>query len=60
LLQAVKYLEVEEIHGKRPWEKYIDQAISIIKTIRPSEERDVLYSSDNQKLPIEHPEDPKE
>jgi nucleoside phosphorylase/HEAT repeat protein len=59
LLQAVKYLEVEEILGNRPWEKYIDQAISIIKTIRPSENSDVLYSSDNQKLPIEHPEDPK-
>ncbi|MHB8100676.1 MAG: 5'-methylthioadenosine/S-adenosylhomocysteine nucleosidase [Methanosarcina sp.] len=59
LLQAVKYQEVEDILGNRPWEKYIDQALLKLRTIRPSEEKDILYSSDNQKIPIEHPEDPK-
>ena len=58
LLEAVKYLEAGEILGNRPWEKYIDQALSIIKIIRPSEEKDILYCSDNQKLPVEHPKDP--
>ena len=59
LLEAVKYLEVEEIIGNRPWEKYIDQSLSIIKTIRPSEDKDVLYCSDIQEEIIQHPEDPK-
>ncbi|AKB36458.1 hypothetical protein MSSAC_1868 [Methanosarcina siciliae C2J] len=59
LLEAVKYLEAEEILGNRPWEKYIDQALSIIKTIRPSEDKDVLYCSDSQGEIIKHPEDPK-
>jgi len=57
LLEAVKYLEVEEILGNRPWEKYIDQALSKLRTTRPSE--DILYSSENQEIPIEHPEDPR-
>jgi nucleoside phosphorylase len=59
LLDAVKYLEADEILGNRPWEKYIDQALSIIETTRPSEEKDVLYCSDSQEEIIKHPEDPK-
>jgi len=59
LLEAVKCLEAEEILGDRPWEKYIDQALSIIKTIRPSEDKDILYCSDSQEEIIKHPNDPK-
>ena len=59
LLEAVRYLEAEEILGKRLWEKYIDQALLKLGTIRPSEGKGILYNSDNQRIPIEHPEDPK-
>jgi nucleoside phosphorylase len=59
LLEAVKYLEAEEILGNRPWEKHIDQALSIVKAFRPSEDTDVLYCSDSQEEIIRHPEDPK-
>ncbi|AKB51629.1 hypothetical protein MSBRW_2376 [Methanosarcina barkeri str. Wiesmoor] len=59
LLEEVKYLEAGEILGNRPWEKYIDQSLSIIKTIRPSEDKDILYCSDIQEEIINHPKDPK-
>lgn len=59
LLEMVKLLEVGEILGNRPWEKYIDQSLSIIKTIRPSEDKDILYCSDSQEEIINHPKDPK-
>lgn len=59
LLEAVKYLEAEEILGNRPWKKYIDQSLSIIKTIRPSEDTDILYCSDSPETKIKHPKDPK-
>ena len=59
LLEAVRYLEAEEILGGRPWEKYIDQSLSVLKTTRPSEDKDTLCSLDNQEEVIEHPEDPR-
>jgi HEAT repeat protein/nucleoside phosphorylase/MinD-like ATPase involved in chromosome partitioning or flagellar assembly len=59
LMEAVRYLEAEEILGNRPWEKYINKALSALKTIRPSESKDVLYNSDNQEEVIQHPEDPR-
>jgi nucleoside phosphorylase/HEAT repeat protein len=59
LLQAAKYLEVEEILGNCPWKKYIDQALSKLRASRPSEEKDILFCSDNQEMPIKHPEDPR-
>ena len=59
LLEAVGYLEAEEILGNRPWEKYIVQALSQLKIGRPSDDKDILYNSDNQDEKIPHPEDPK-
>ncbi len=59
LLEAVRYLEAEEILGGRPWDKYIDQSLSVLKTTRPSEDKDTLYSLDNQEEVIQHPEDSK-
>jgi nucleoside phosphorylase len=59
LLEAVRYLEAEEIIGNRPWEKYIAQSLSKLKIDRPSDDKDVLYNSDNQDEVIPHPEDPK-
>ncbi len=59
LLEAVRYLEAEEIVGNCPWEKYIDQALSQLKIHRPSEDKDILYDSENQNKVVSHPEDPK-
>lgn len=59
LIEAVRYLEAEEILGNRPWEKYIAQSLSQLKIDRPSEDKDILHNSDNQDEIISHPEDPK-
>jgi nucleoside phosphorylase/HEAT repeat protein len=59
LVEAVRYLEAEEILGNRPWEKYIDQALSQLKIERPSEDDDRLHCSKNQDEIIEHPKDKK-
>lgn len=59
LLDAVRYLEGEEILGNRPWEKYIVKALSKFRAFRPFEDKDVLYISDHQKRKIKHPEDLK-
>jgi len=59
LVEAVRYLEAEEILGYRPWEVYIDQAVSQLKIERPSEDDDKLYCSKNQDEVIGHPKDKK-
>lgn len=59
LLEAVRYLEAEEILGNRPWERYIVQSLSQLKIGRPSDDKDILYNSANQDETIPHPEDPK-
>jgi len=59
LLEAARYLETEEIIGNCLWEKYVTQALSTLKITRPPEERDILYSTENDKKIILHPEDPK-
>lgn len=57
LLEAVRYLEKDAIVGKRPWVKYIDHGLEELSTSRPPEEEDILVSSDNPNIQIEHPED---
>ncbi len=59
LIEAVKYLDTEDILGNHPWKKYIDQALYKLKIHRPSEKKDILYDPDNQKEVIPHPKDPK-
>ncbi|AKB33047.1 phosphorylase [Methanosarcina siciliae HI350] len=59
LIEAVRYLEAEEILGNRPWEKYIDEAISQLKIECSSGYEDKLYCSKNQNEVIEHPKDKK-
>ncbi len=59
LLEAVGYLEAEEILGNRPWGKYVVQALSQLKIGRPSDDKDILYDSCNQDEAIPHPKDPK-
>lgn len=59
LLEAVRYLEADALMGKHPWVKYIDQGLEELNISRPPEEEDILVSSDNPEIQIDHPEDPK-
>jgi nucleoside phosphorylase/tetratricopeptide (TPR) repeat protein len=57
LLEAVLYLEKDTIAGKRPWIKYIDHGLEKLSSRRPPEEEDILVSSDDPNIQIEHPAD---
>ncbi|MDR7664673.1 phosphorylase [Methanosarcina sp. Z-7115] len=57
LLEAVRYLEAEEIEGNSPWMNYINQALSKLKIISPSGNQDQLYGYENGE--ISHPFDSK-
>lgn len=59
LLEAVRYLEADAILGKHPWVKYIDHGLEELNISRPPDEEDILVSSDNPEIQIDHPEDPK-
>lgn len=59
LLEAVRYLEADEIKGNRPWLKFIDQNLSLLKVIRPEEKTDILVRSTNTRKIIPHPIDTK-
>lgn len=59
LLEAVRLLEAAEVEGKRPWLRFIDQAMNLLKTTRPSEETDTLVCSTNSTKAICHPRDIK-
>jgi nucleoside phosphorylase len=56
LIEAVKFLKVEEIGGNRPWLQFIDQALEKGK-VRPSEANDVLHDSNDPEKVISHPPD---
>lgn len=57
LLEAVRYLEAEEIEGNYPWINYIYQALSQLKMTHPPENSDPLYHHENGET--SHPFDSK-
>lgn len=59
LLEAVRYLRVSEIQGNRPWLPLINQALKTLNVSRPSATTDVLTSSVDPTVPVDHPDDPK-
>ncbi|MGD0202827.1 MAG: HEAT repeat domain-containing protein [Candidatus Bathyarchaeia archaeon] len=59
LLASVRRMEALEIEGDRPWLKFIKQGMKKLKIERPSEKTDILVSSNNPEIFINHPEDPK-
>ncbi|MEW5801751.1 MAG: 5'-methylthioadenosine/S-adenosylhomocysteine nucleosidase, partial [bacterium] len=59
LLEAVRFLEKEEVRGNRPWVNHIEHIMKVLQTARPGEEADTLLSSKNRKKKVNHPEDPK-
>ncbi len=59
LLEGVRWLQVIEMEGNCPWLKFIDQIAAQLGITRPSEETDVLVDSENPKVRLVHPPDPK-
>jgi len=59
LLESVRLLEAGEIEGSRPWLKFVDLIVNQLGITRPSEETDVLASSDDPEIQIPHPKDPQ-
>ena len=59
LLEGVRWLQVAEMEGNRPWLKFIDRVADQLGITRLPEESDVLVDSTNAELIIFHPKDPK-
>ena len=59
LIEGVRLLEADELDGKKPWLKFIDQALLPEGEQRPSIETDILVSSTDSNQIVEHPQDPK-
>lgn len=57
LQEAVRFLEVEAIEGKYPWEPFIERVQNLLKWKKPARSTDILHSPDNPKLQIQHPKD---
>lgn len=59
LLEAVRYMEADELEGKRPWLKHTKRADHIFNAGRPAEEKDRLRDFAYPTVPesIEHPHD---
>ncbi|NES21332.1 MAG: hypothetical protein F6K41_20970 [Symploca sp. SIO3E6] len=59
LIEGVQLLKVDELTEKKPWLKFIDQALLPKGQQRPSFETDILVSSTNFEQTVEHPQDSK-
>ncbi len=59
LIEGVRLLEANELLGKKPWLKFIDQALLPVGEKRPSIETDILVSSTDPNQRVKHPQDPK-
>ncbi len=59
LLHAVKLLEADRLRGISPWITFINQATTQLKIRRPSAKTDILTSSTNADIIIQHPKDKK-
>ncbi|NEO18363.1 MULTISPECIES: hypothetical protein [unclassified Moorena] len=59
LVEAAKYLRVNEMLGQRPWEDVILKALQKLNWQRPPQETDLLHSSEQPDQVIPHPQDSK-
>jgi nucleoside phosphorylase len=59
LIEGVSLLEADELAGKKPWRKFIGEALLPEGEERPSNETDILVSSTSPDQNVEHPLDPK-
>jgi nucleoside phosphorylase len=58
LFEAVRFLQVSEFGGNKPWINHINEAKNKLNIIRPSNETDILMSTNNPDNEISHPDDP--
>ncbi|MGB5970602.1 MAG: 5'-methylthioadenosine/S-adenosylhomocysteine nucleosidase [Spirulinaceae cyanobacterium] len=59
LLEGVRLLEADELMGEKPWLKFIAQALLPEGEKRPPTEKDILVSSTDPNIRLEHPQDRK-
>lgn len=59
LVEAARYLRVNEMLGQRPWEDVILKALQKLNWQRPPQETDLLHSSEQPDQVIRHPQDSK-
>ena len=59
LWEGVKLLSASEINGKRPWINMIKQTLKKWRINRPLDNSDLLASTEDPKIIVPHPEDPK-
>ena len=58
LLDAVRLLQAAQLEGSRPWLPFIGSAGQRLSITRPPQQTDVLTSSSNPDIVIDHPADP--
>jgi nucleoside phosphorylase len=58
LLEAVQFLQVGELEGRRPWEDHIEGILRQLQQARPRA-RDMLHASEDPTQPVKHPRDPR-
>lgn len=59
LLQSVRVLDSERINGHRPWMTALDRTSSNTIYSRPDENKDILLSTEEPIVPVQHPNDPE-
>lgn len=57
LLEAVRLMEAAEMEGNKPWIDHINYTLNKLNLSRPSNETDILISSNNPDIEINHPKD---
>jgi nucleoside phosphorylase/energy-coupling factor transporter ATP-binding protein EcfA2 len=58
LLESVGLLEAAEIYGDRPWIHHIENTLKRLGVLRPQADTDILVSTTDPTIVIDHPHDP--
>jgi nucleoside phosphorylase len=59
LLQYVRFLNIEAMEGRYPWEKHIQVGLKQRGWTRPGADHDELFETAEPDKPVKHPDDPK-
>lgn len=58
MVRAARMMEADALCGARPWDEFIEHAMSLLNWKRPPESTDLLASSDDASVFLRHPRDP--
>jgi nucleoside phosphorylase len=58
LFRAARVMEADALAGARPWDVYIEHALTSLKWKRPPNSTDILAASDDPSVIVKHPKDP--